>query len=99
LIAQVAVLSQSNYTDASWNALRNALQAAEEIASNPYASQAQVNSALANLRLAYNGLVRTQQGGDGGYRYIFTTIFRSTLWNWLLFFLAFGWIWMWFFRR
>ena len=32
-------------------------------------------------------------------KYIFSTRFKSTFINWLLFFLGFGWIWMWFFRR
>jgi len=37
-------------------------------------------------------------GGDdgGGRRKIFSTRYDATLINWLLFFLCFGWIWMWF---
>ena len=29
-------------------------------------------------------------------KYIFTTKWKSTFWNWLMFILLFGWIWMWF---
>jgi len=29
-------------------------------------------------------------------KYIFSTKYEATIWNWIMFFLLFGWIWMWF---
>ena len=96
LIAQARDMAQGNYTDASWNALQNALNAAQAVANNPNSTQAQVNGALENLQRALNGLQENQPGGGSGYRYIFTTRFRSNFWNWIMFIFLFGWIWMWF---
>ena len=91
-------MTQGNYTNASWNALQNALAAAQAVANNPNATQAQVNGALENLQRALNGLQENNQQGGGEREkcYIFTTRFRSNFWNWVMFIFLFGWIWMWF---
>ncbi|MDR1384874.1 MAG: hypothetical protein LBJ67_13655 [Planctomycetaceae bacterium] len=33
---------------------------------------------------------------DRSVRYIFDTKYKSTVWNWIMFFYFYGWIWMWF---
>jgi len=79
---------KGKYTDDTWNAFQSALNAARSIASNGNATQDQVNSALNALNAAFANLREK--------KFIFTTRYEATIWNWIMFFLLFGWIWMWF---
>ena len=81
-------IQKGKYTDDSWNAFQSALSAARSVASNENATQDQVNSALNALNAAYANLREK--------KFIFTTKYEATVWNWIMFFLLFGWIWMWF---
>ena len=86
--------SKGNYTEASWNAFQSALTSAQAVANNASATQEQVNSALNALNTAYAGLRENTQ--PPSIQYIFTTRYEATFLNWILFFLGFGWLWMWF---
>jgi len=55
LIEQAEAIKKGNYTDASWNALRTALDAARAVCKNA-ASQQQVDEQLALLQKAIDGL-------------------------------------------
>ena len=90
-INEIGGTQRGNYTDDSWNAFQNALSAARAAADDPNATQAQVNNALSSLNAAYAYLREKPSA-----KYVFTTRYESTIWNWLMFFLLFGWIWMWF---
>jgi len=87
-IAAIGGTQKGNYTDASWNAFQNALMAAQNVANNVSATQTQVNDALYALNSAYSNLQSKKM--------IFTTRYESNFLNWILFFLCFGFIWMWF---
>jgi uncharacterized repeat protein (TIGR01451 family) len=82
--------ASGKYTDASWNAFQTALTGAQQTASNANATQAQVTAALNALNTAYNNLTLA--------RGIFGTApkWYGAWWHYLLFFLCFGFIWMWF---
>jgi len=53
-------MTQGNYTTASWNHLQAMLSAANAVNDNRRATQAQVNTAYANLRAALNALEANQ---------------------------------------
>jgi len=45
----------------------------------------------------FNAIVAaTYKDIGSGEKFIFSTRFRSTFWNWMMFIFLFGWIWMWF---
>ncbi len=56
-IATAQGKQQADYTPASWQALETALAAAQAVADDPDATQAQVDEATANLNAAIDGLV------------------------------------------
>ena len=87
-INEISNTQQGNYTNASWNAFQNALNEAQSIANDETATQDQVDAALSSLNTAYANLQTIKT--------IFGTKYESTFLYWILFFLGFGWIWMWF---
>jgi len=89
-INEIGNTQKGNYTDASWNAFQTALSDARAVASNDSATQSQVDAALNALNAAYNGL----QQNKG----IFGTnpMWNGAWWHYILFFVGFGFIWMWF---
>lgn len=87
-IAAIGSTAKGNYTDASWNAFQSALTAARNVAASGSATQTEVNSALSALNTAFSNLQLKKM--------IFSTKYESTFLNWILFFVCFGWIWMWF---
>ena len=91
-INELSSVTQGNFTNASWAAFQNALAAAQAVAANANATQQQIDNALAALNSAFAGLVQNPPSVNT----IFTTRWEATFINWLLFFLGFGWIWMWF---
>jgi len=52
-----ALRNNNSYTEASWNAFQNALQAARSVRDNQNATQGQVNDALTALNAAYSALL------------------------------------------
>jgi len=78
---------KGNHTDDSWDAFQNALAAAQAVAKDANATQAQVDGALATLNTAFGNLA---------VKMIFSTHYESNFWNWVKFILLFGWAWMWF---
>ncbi|MDR1735193.1 MAG: DUF4091 domain-containing protein [Oscillospiraceae bacterium] len=93
-ISQVQSTTQTTgsgkYTDASWSAFQTALTGAQQTVANANATQAQVTAALNALNTAYANLSYE--------RGIFGTApkWYGEWWHYLLFFLCFGFIWMWF---
>ncbi|MDR1463761.1 MAG: InlB B-repeat-containing protein [Oscillospiraceae bacterium] len=93
---------KGNYTDASWSVFQTALSNAQNVANNPSATQAQVDNALAALNAAYAGLAENPPPHPPTdppatpKKYIFSTKYEATPLNWILFFVCFGFIWMWF---
>ena len=63
LIAQCEQIEQGNYTAKTWQKFQKALEKARTVSANPYASQAQVDEALAGLAQARDGL--KEKTGDG----------------------------------
>lgn len=57
-IKALAGLKQSEYTDASWNALQTALQKGREILNDPNASQADLDAVLEEISSLKNALVK-----------------------------------------
>ena len=94
LVFQAKAIAKGDYTDASWNALQAAIANAQAAADKANATQAQVNTQLSALQNAINGLATNPLPPP---KTIFSTKYEATLLNWLLFFVGFGWIWMWFF--
>jgi len=85
-IAAVKDTQKGNYTNDSWNAFQSALNAAQAVEANAAATHDEIDSALNALNAAVAGLrVKT----------VFSTSYEATFINWLLFFLGFGFIWMW----
>jgi hypothetical protein len=56
-IAKALALTAADYTAASWNELQTALSAAQDLAAEDEATQAEVNAAAANLESAIRALV------------------------------------------
>lgn len=56
-LAEVAALEQATYTSASWTAFAEAKAAAETVAANEVAAQADIDGALSNLTSAVEALV------------------------------------------
>ena len=83
-ITAVDNTQKGKYTDASWNAYQTALTNAREVANNANATQGQVDAALNALNIAYGNLAER----------ILYTQWPKTTWNWIKFFVLFGWIWM-----
>jgi len=87
-ISELKSTSNNNYTTDTWNAFQDALSAAQSVANNANATQTQVDNALNDLNSTYRNLQLKKM--------IFSTKYEATFLNWILFFLCFGWIWMWF---
>jgi len=74
--------------------------------SNPAVATVNANGQVAAVGTGTAAITVTSATGNrtasvtvtvtGGRDYIFTTRWESSFFNWLLFFLGFGWIWMWF---
>jgi len=94
-INELGSIQKGNYTDESWNAFQSALTNAQAVAGNASATQEQVNNALSALNAAYAGL-REKTTPPSPIKYIFSTKHEATPLNWILFFVCFGWLWMWF---
>jgi len=90
-IAAIGNTKKGSYTDASWSAFQTALAAARQVAADENATQAQVNSALSALNTAFSGLRANTSANT-----IFSTGYKASFLNWILFFIGFGFIWMWF---
>ena len=92
-INEIGSIQKGNYTDASWQAFQNALDNARAVAGNDSATQIQVDAALNALNIAYAGL-RENPPAKG----IFGTNakWNGAWWHYVLFFIGFGFIWMWF---
>ncbi|MBQ2384286.1 MAG: discoidin domain-containing protein, partial [Oscillospiraceae bacterium] len=56
LIAECELIEKGNYTNQSWNEFQKALSRARTVAASPYADQAKVDEAVANLAAARDGL-------------------------------------------
>jgi hypothetical protein len=65
-ITAASALRQSDYTTASWAVFAGALEAAQGVLADANATQAQVDTAAANLTAAGNALVIRSSGGDSG---------------------------------
>ena len=94
LILQAKAIAKGNYTDASWNALQAAIANAQAVAEKANVTQTQVNTQLSALQSTIEGLAKNPPPNP--LKTIFTTKYEATLINWILFFVCFGWIWMWF---
>lgn len=81
---------KGNYTDVSWDAFQTALNGAQTIAGNATVTQEQVDNALNALNAAHNGL--TEKKGVFGTN----PKWYGAWWHYILFFIGFGFIWMWF---
>ncbi len=81
---------KGNYTDVSWDAFQTALNSAQTIAGNATVTQEQVDNALNDLNAAHNGL--TEKKGVFGTN----PKWYGAWWHYILFFIGFGFIWMWF---
>ena len=57
LVAQAKEITRGNYTQESWDALQNAIAAAQEALDNPTLSQSDVNGQALTLQNAMDGLV------------------------------------------
>lgn len=57
LVAQAKEITRGNYTEESWDALQNAIAAAQEALDNPNLSQSDVNGQALTLQNAMDGLV------------------------------------------
>jgi hypothetical protein len=77
-------LQKGKFTDASWNTFQAALSNARAISGNASATQAQVDAALNALNSAHSNLAER----------ILYTQWPKTIWNWIMFFGLFGFIWM-----
>ena len=62
LIAECELIEQGNYTAKSWQKFQKALEKAQSVSANPYASQDQVDEALAALAEAKDGLKEKVEG-------------------------------------
>jgi len=99
LLVQASAIVKGDSTDASWNALQNAIAAAQAVADDWNATQAQVGAQIAALQSAMDGLVEKEDpppptkyvGLFGRY-----TSYEAKPLNWILFIVFFGWVWMWF---
>ena len=81
---------KGNYTDASWNTFQTALNSAQTVADDANATQEQVDDALNALNATHNGL--TEKKGIFGTN----SRWNGAWWHYVLFFIGFGFIWMWF---
>ena len=81
--------NDARYTDASRAALQTAITSAKAIVNKSDATQTEVNNALNALNTAYNGL-QLKKGILGT-----NAKWYGAWWHYLLFFLCFGFIWMW----
>ena len=95
-ILQFKAKPNDNYTDSSWAAFQAALRAAEVLAEEPAPTQQEVNNVLAALNNAVAGLTKKTTPQPNPVKKIFSTKYDATFLNWILFFVCFGWIWMWF---
>jgi len=75
---------KGKYTDASWNAFQTALINARDVTNQASATQAQIDAALSALNTAHGNLAER----------ILYTQWPKTTWNWIMFFVLFGFIWM-----
>ena len=66
VIAQVKAKDLGGYTDESVRAVRDALAAAEKVAVDPDATQAEIDAALASLNAAVDGLKAKDDGDKPG---------------------------------
>jgi len=62
----------------------------------PCASNPHVDHCICNDNGGNGGNGNNNGGSGNGGNTIFCTRFESNFWNWLLFIVGFGWIWMWF---
>jgi hypothetical protein len=62
-LAEAKAIARGSYTDASWNALQSAINAAQTVADNADATQAQADAQVAALQSAINGLTITSDPG------------------------------------
>jgi len=92
-INEIGNMPKGNYTDATWDSFQSALNDARTVANNAYATQIQVDATLNALNEAYSALRENPP-----LRGIFGTNPRwyGAWWHYVLFFLCFGFIWMWF---
>jgi len=88
-IAEVEKLEERKYTAVSWAGLQEKLDAARAVAANANATQKQIDDAKYELDLYVQKQLVARS-------FIFNTKYEATIWNWLLFFIGFGFIWMWF---
>jgi uncharacterized repeat protein (TIGR02543 family) len=100
-INELSSIQKGNYTDESWADFQNALNTARNIANNTNATQNEVNTTLNTLNTAYarlheNALPTPPQPQPDRIKHIFTTKYEATPFNWFLFIVCFGWLWMWF---
>jgi len=96
LINEIGNTQKGNYTDATWQTFQSSLSDARTVANNESATQAQVDAALNALNTAYAGLRENQPPSP--VKGIFGTNARwyGAWWHYILFFICFGFIWMWF---
>ena len=96
-LTEAKAIAQGNYTDESWQALQAAIAAAQAIADNASADQEQVDAQATALQAAIDGLKeKSTDPSTAPKEYIFGSKYEATFLNWILFFLGFGFIWMWF---
>jgi len=95
-ISELGSIQKGNYTDVTWNAFQTALANAQAVANNASATLEQINNALNSLNTAYAELRENAPPPPPPIKYIFSTKYEATFLNWILFFVCFGWLWMWF---
>lgn len=94
-IIQAKAIAKGNYTDASWNALQTAINAAQAVANNANATQMQVDTQVTVLEAAIAGLTEKTSNPDPDptpeLNWWETLPFFIQL---ILRYILFGWLWM-----
>jgi hypothetical protein len=95
-LANAKAIAQDGYTNESYQALQDAIFAAQTIADKPNATQVEINDALVALTNAFNGLTENEPTDTKKYISLWgkPTKYLSNGWNWFKVIVLFGWIWM-----
>ena len=95
-LADARAIARGNYTEASWNALQNAINTAQAVANNGSATQAEVDAQVTALNNAIAGLANNPVTPPAKYIKLWgkVTKYLDNFGNWMLVIFCFGWIWM-----
>lgn len=84
-------VQEGNWTAESLSAYQRTNERAQALYNNAGATRDQLLAVEEELRQAILGLTAAPN-----IKYIFSTKYESNFWNWFMFIVLFGWIWMWF---